>query len=334
MTTEAEALYLFANYNNISTDIAQGFVEYVYSLLPGSGGVITGDLEITGNLTVDTDFTLDGVVNDNIGPTPSADFNLRQLFDSSGDPSVDYDLRELIDGGGISIFNWTTGIMLDATNKQIFDLFNRNGQDLTGADSFNWDSRQLITSTNKVVVDWENQKLYQSDGVTVAMDWSAGVSFVDLILSGNLTVGGFTYDTAGTPKKSMSANLRLLYDSTEVQSVDYQSRALKNGSGNSVFEWENGVGYNPAGLKRIDFANATLNAGAVTMCNWTIGALFYQSGLTCFDWGNGALYSNNGTTKQIDFYNNGYILMPNLPVAAGGLPAGALWNNAGVLSVV
>lgn len=161
--TEQQAQFLFANYNNISNDFATEFVEYVFSLVPGSGGTITGDLTITGNLEVQTDFTLDGQVMDNIGPTVSWDFNVRKGYDSGGSETLDYNLGILGDGAFDSL-DWINRIAKDAAGASSVGWNERMLRDVAGDPAINWASRLLRNTGGATIFDWENLLLHMQTG--------------------------------------------------------------------------------------------------------------------------------------------------------------------------
>lgn len=174
MVTEQEVQYLFANYNNISTDIAEEFVAYVFSLLPSGGGVITGDLEITGSLQVDTDFTLDGEVLDNIGPTRSWDFNVRKGYNSAGDETFDYESGILSDTANNSI-DWLLRKIYDSLGQEALDYDVRSAVDSSGAESIDWENRVIRFASGAAAYNWETGDVQLSTGGTIAFGTSSEI---------------------------------------------------------------------------------------------------------------------------------------------------------------
>lgn len=78
-TLQQRVQTLFDNYNNCNAKTPTEFVNYVFSLVPGSGGTITGNLAITGTLDVDG--------NVNIGEASST--NQRRLRIGQGTATID-----------------------------------------------------------------------------------------------------------------------------------------------------------------------------------------------------------------------------------------------------
>jgi hypothetical protein len=189
-TLEQRSQELFQNYNNFSNETAQEFVSYVFSLIPGSGGIIHGNLEITGNLTVDTDFVLDGVVKDTFGII-SADFNNRQFYDGSANLLIDYGAGELYRPSGSLSANWgnvltTFGIddtnlnkSFAAKNQSLDDLFAiyNGGKVLLGDNSISnpADAPNVLDLGGAYMSNYSVAALklkYTSDGIGVGVHYT------------------------------------------------------------------------------------------------------------------------------------------------------------------
>jgi hypothetical protein len=250
-TLQQQTQELFQNYNNISNETATNFVNYVFSLVPGTGGIIHGNLEITGNLKVDTNFVLDGHVNDTSNFF-SADFNFRQLGDSTGGLVLDWQ-NGLLDSPTGTTINWKTSQLFDAS---------------TGLHALNWVLKQLFDGSGVESLDWSNRQLKRNDGSV---------------------------------------------------SVDWEGLALQNLSGQGTVLWNNEQLVDAAGNVTVGWGSQNLiDVATKVALNWTARTL----------------YAIDGITPQIEWCDNSNnILMPNLPTAVLGLPTGALWNNAGVLSI-
>lgn len=198
---------LFQNYNNFSNETAQAFVDYVFSLVPGTGGIIHGDLEITGNLKVDMNFTLHGDVKDNtMSAIRSADFNNRDLFDNSGVSSIAWSNRTAADSLGHTAINWDT----------------RNLYFSTGTDvSVDWDNALMYDTSFLAAVNWDTRILYQVDGLHQSIDYAIQLLYSN---ADNLT----SIDWAN----------RTLNDSSGIISVDYDSRVLFDENGDIPLTWK------------------------------------------------------------------------------------------------
>jgi len=108
--TKAALTSLFDNYNNSNLNTVQEFMDYLFGgLLPISGGTIDGNLEITGNLTVDQKVFLNGAIYDN----PS---NLEISVDSTN--------RTLNSDNGTITMDWQSGLINDHSGSLVWDFMN------------------------------------------------------------------------------------------------------------------------------------------------------------------------------------------------------------------
>lgn len=230
----------FAYLNGNSFTTAQEFVDYVFSLVPGTGGIIHGDLEITGNLLVDGFSTFASEIHDaTLAAVVTADFNSRLLYDSLGDISIDY-------GGGV-LYDVAGG-------RAALDWYNRLMQDTSGATSIDWDARNLVNSAQMPIVDWENAVINDTNSV-LSIDADARTLNNS---AGNMV---FSYENG------------IGYTASGTAVLDLNNSALKHGT-TTLFDWAHVILYSQSGNPSIDADNRILYRS-----NGTTKAYDYQNGI-------------------------------------------------------
>lgn len=114
---------------------------------------------------------------DNVGAF-SMDFSNRLLFYNDGTTvSVDWANSNLIDNSAQISMNYQTRRLFDSGGSRAVDYSNRLLIDSAVITSLDFQNRQLSDSSSLTSLDWTARQLLETDGSTVALDYSTGIGF-------------------------------------------------------------------------------------------------------------------------------------------------------------
>ena len=181
---------------------------------------LTGSLNATGSNTFIGDQTISGglFVYNTVTNNNSLDTFYRNLIASDGIESVSWGSRQLIGSNGFEAVKWSEYALNDSSRKNSVD----------------WENRQALDSNEVASINWDTKQLLQSDGSTVALNYSTD-NLVKII--GDLVPGDpITDNTSSWSLGSPTAAWKDLYVSNgSVTFISGSSQAsIKLDSNNNI----------------------------------------------------------------------------------------------------
>lgn len=193
------------------------------------------------------------------GTAISISWGSRQLYDNIAVTSVDWTNRYLYNAASQLTADWQNGVLYTPTSIPSVDWSNRYLYNAASQFTVDWQGCILYTPSSTSSIDWSNRQLIDSNAIQAfyyetgslrgLYDSSGNSVFTfddGLVKNQNLLAidlaNRIFYDASGAAV-SADFNSRLLYDSFQIDSINYTTRTLFDSAVNPVIEYSTGLGF-------------------------------------------------------------------------------------------